>query len=185
MLGAAVDVFSVEPKSNSEEFTSPLREFDNVILTPRLGGSTVVAQKNIGFEVAQKLVKYSDDGSTITSVNFPEVALPSHTDKHRLLHIHANVPGVLSRINRVFSDKGISTSGQYLQANDKVGYVVIDIDVEHRELALTKLQQLRDDALSGAVLIGCWNRRAGLRGWVERYLAVGYCADVGGFTVRL
>ncbi|MEH6648734.1 MAG: phosphoglycerate dehydrogenase [Motiliproteus sp.] len=142
LLGAAVDVFPVEPKSNKEEFISPLREFDNVILTPHVGGSTMEAQKNIGFEVAEKLVKYSDNGSTITSVNFPEVALPSHTDKHRLLHIHQNVPGVLSSINNVFSDNGINISGQYLQTNDKVGYVVIDIDVEHSDMALKKLQQI-------------------------------------------
>lgn len=142
LLGAAVDVFPVEPKSNSEEFISPLRQFDNVILTPHVGGSTIEAQKNIGFEVAEKLVKYSDNGSTITSVNFPEVALPSHTDKHRLLHIHQNVPGVLSSINNVFSDNGINISGQYLQTNDKVGYVVIDIDVEHSDMALKELQQI-------------------------------------------
>lgn len=142
LLGAAIDVFPVEPKSNNEEFISPLREFDNVILTPHVGGSTLEAQENIGYEVAEKLVKYSDNGSTITSVNFPEVALPSHPDKHRLLHIHANVPGVLSNINNVFSDNGINVSGQYLQTNDKVGYVVIDIDVEHSALALEKLQQV-------------------------------------------
>ncbi|MEH6471038.1 MAG: NAD(P)-dependent oxidoreductase, partial [Halopseudomonas sp.] len=142
LQGAAVDVFPVEPKSNNEEFISPLREFDNVILTPHVGGSTMEAQKNIGFEVAEKLAKYSDNGSTITSVNFPEVALPSHPDKHRLLHIHANVPGVLSHINNVFSDNGINVSGQFLQTNDKVGYVVIDVDAEYSELALEKLQQV-------------------------------------------
>ncbi|MEH6577229.1 MAG: phosphoglycerate dehydrogenase [Amphritea sp.] len=142
LLGAAIDVFPVEPKSNDEEFISPLREFDNVILTPHVGGSTMEAQESIGYEVAQKLVKYSDNGSTITSVNFPEVALPAHPGKHRLLHIHENVPGVLASINNVFSENAINISGQYLQTNDKVGYVVMDIDAEHSELALMKLQQL-------------------------------------------
>ncbi|MEH6825539.1 MAG: phosphoglycerate dehydrogenase [Motiliproteus sp.] len=142
LLGAAIDVFPVEPKSNSEEFISPLREFDNVILTPHVGGSTLEAQENIGFEVAEKLVKYSDNGSSITSVNFPEVALPAHPGKHRLLHIHANVPGVLTAINQVFSDHNINISGQYLQTNDKVGYVVMDIDAEHSKLAVKQLKQV-------------------------------------------
>ncbi len=142
LLGAAIDVFPIEPKSNSEEFISPLREFDNVILTPHVGGSTLEAQQNIGFEVAEKLVKYSDNGSTITSVNFPEVALPAHPGKHRLLHIHANVPGVLTAINHVFSDHNINVSGQYLQTSDKVGYVVMDIDAEHSELAVKQLKQV-------------------------------------------
>ncbi len=142
LLGAAIDVFPVEPKSNKEEFISPLRAFDNVILTPHVGGSTMEAQENIGFEVAEKMVKYSDNGSTITSVNFPEVALPAHPDKHRLLHIHQNVPGVLTAINHVFSDHNINISGQYLQTNDKVGYVVMDIDAEHSELAVKQLKQV-------------------------------------------
>ncbi len=142
LLGAAIDVFPVEPKSNQEEFISPLRAFDNVILTPHVGGSTMEAQENIGFEVAEKMVKYSDNGSTITSVNFPEVALPAHPDKHRLLHIHQNVPGVLTAINHVFSDHNINISGQYLQTNDKVGYVVMDIDAEHSELAVKQLKQV-------------------------------------------
>ncbi|MEH6627124.1 MAG: phosphoglycerate dehydrogenase [Motiliproteus sp.] len=142
LLGAAIDVFPVEPKSNKEEFISPLRQFDNVILTPHVGGSTMEAQENIGYEVAEKLVKYSDNGSTITSVNFPEVALPAHPGKHRLLHIHENLPGVLASINTVFSENDINISGQHLQTNDKVGYVVMDIDAEHSDLALKKLQQV-------------------------------------------
>ncbi|MEH6628478.1 MAG: phosphoglycerate dehydrogenase [Motiliproteus sp.] len=142
LLGAAIDVFPVEPKSNDEEFVSPLREFDNVILTPHVGGSTIEAQKNIGIEVAEKLVRYSDNGTSITSVNFPEVALPSHPGKHRLLHIHENVPGVLTQINSIFSENNINISSQYLQTNDKVGYVVMDIDAEHSELALKQLQKV-------------------------------------------
>ncbi|WP_290438937.1 NAD(P)-dependent oxidoreductase, partial [Pseudomonas aeruginosa] len=142
LIGAAIDVFPVEPKSNDEEFASPLRGLDRVILTPHIGGSTAEAQANIGLEVAEKLVKYSDNGTSVSSVNFPEVALPSHPGKHRLLHIHANIPGVMSEINKVFADNGINVSGQYLQTNDKVGYVVIDVDAEYSDLALEKLQQV-------------------------------------------
>jgi len=142
LLGAAIDVFPVEPKGANEEFTSPLRGLENVILTPHIGGSTLEAQQNIGIEVAEKLVTYSDNGTTITSVNFPEVALPSHPDKHRLLHIHENVPGVLSEINRVLSENGINIAGQFLQTNDKVGYVVIDVDKAYGKQALEALKQV-------------------------------------------
>lgn len=140
--GAAIDVFPVEPRSNNDEFVSPLREFDNVILTPHVGGSTMEAQANIGSEVAEKLVKYSDNGTSVSSVNFPEVALPSHPGKHRLLHIHKNIPGVMSEINKVFAENGINISGQFLQTNETVGYVVIDVDAEYSEMALEKLQQV-------------------------------------------
>jgi D-3-phosphoglycerate dehydrogenase len=128
LAGAAVDVFPVEPTSNEEEFISPLRRFDNVILTPHIGGSTLEAQRNIGVEVALKLIKYSNNGSTLSSVNFPEVALPEHPGKHRLLHIHRNEPGMLSQVNRVFSESSINIAAQYLQTNERIGYVVIDID---------------------------------------------------------
>ncbi|MFN3579754.1 MAG: phosphoglycerate dehydrogenase [Pseudomonas sp.] len=141
--GAAIDVFPVEPRSNKEEFVSPLREFDNCILTPHVGGSTLEAQANIGLEVAEKLVRYSDNGTSITSVNFPEVALPSHPGMHRLLHIHENVPGVMSEINQVFAANNINICGQFLQTNDKVGYVVIDVSAEASELALEKVQQVK------------------------------------------
>ena len=140
--GAAIDVFPVEPRSNNDEFVSPLREFDNCLLTPHIGGSTMEAQANIGLEVAEKLVRYSDNGTSITSVNFPEVALPSHPGKHRLLHIHQNIPGVMSEINQVFASNGINISGQYLQTNEKVGYVVIDVDAAYSDLALEKLHEI-------------------------------------------
>ena len=139
LLGAAIDVFPVEPRTNKDEFISPLRGLDNVILTPHVGGSTMEAQANIGLEVAEKLVKYSDNGTSTSSVNFPEVALPAHPGKHRLLHIHRNVPGVLSEINRILSDNQINISAQYLQTNEKIGYVVIDIDAASSDLALDKL----------------------------------------------
>ena len=142
LSGAAIDVFPVEPRSNEDEFISPLRQFDNVILTPHIGGSTMEAQENIGLEVAEKLAKYSDNGTSTSSVNFPEVALPSHAGKHRLLHTHHNVPGVLSSINRIFAENNINIGAQYLQTNDKIGYVVIDIDAEYSELALKKLNSV-------------------------------------------
>ena len=142
LLGAAIDVFPVEPRSNKDEFQSPLRGLDNVILTPHIGGSTMEAQANIGLEVAEKLVKYSDNGTSTSSVNFPEVALPAHPGKHRLLHIHRNVPGVMSDINRVFADNRINISAQYLQTNEKVGYVVTDVDAAYSDLALEKLAQV-------------------------------------------
>jgi len=142
LIGAAIDVFPVEPRSNDDEFVSPLRGLDNVILTPHIGGSTAEAQANIGLEVAEKLVTYSDNGTSVTSVNFPEVTLPSHPGKHRLLHIHANIPGVMSEINKVFADNGINISAQYLQTNEKVGYVVIDVDAGYSDLALEKLHDV-------------------------------------------
>ncbi|MEK7258306.1 MAG: phosphoglycerate dehydrogenase [Pseudomonadota bacterium] len=143
LSGAAIDVFPVEPRSNEDEFISPLREFDNCILTPHVGGSTMEAQENIGLEVSEKLVKYSDNGSSFTAVNFPEVALPAHPGKHRLLHIHKNIPGVLSEINSIFSATGINIRSQYLQTNDEIGYVVTDIDVEYSALALKKLNDVK------------------------------------------
>ena len=142
IAGAAIDVFPSEPKSNDEEFLSPLREFDNCIITPHIGGSTMEAQENIGIEVSEKLVKYSDNGSSFTSVNFPEVALPAHLGHHRLLHIHENVPGVLSQINNVFSETDINITSQYLQTNEKVGYVVMDIHEQYSEIALRRLNQV-------------------------------------------
>ena len=142
LLGAAIDVFPKEPKSNKDEFLSPLRGMDNVILTPHIGGSTMEAQANIGLEVAEKLVKYSDNGTTTSSVNFPEVALPAHPGKHRLLHVHHNVPGVLSAINQVFAERQVNIASQYLQTKDAVGYVVMDVDTTSSALALEKLAQI-------------------------------------------
>jgi D-3-phosphoglycerate dehydrogenase / 2-oxoglutarate reductase len=139
LLGAAIDVFPEEPKSNDDEFISPLREFDNVILTPHVGGSTQEAQENIGGEVSEKLARYSDNGSTLSAVNFPEVSLPAHPDMHRLLHIHQNVPGILTQINTALSENNINIRGQYLQTNESIGYVVVDVQSECSALALQKM----------------------------------------------
>ncbi len=142
LFGAAIDVFPVEPKSNKEEFISPLRGFDNVILTPHIGGSTQEAQENIGYEVAGKLTKYSDNGSTLSAVNFPEVSLPEHTDTSRLLHIHHNAPGILTKINLAFAENDINIAAQYLQTNESIGYVVIDVESSHSETALNQLKSI-------------------------------------------
>lgn len=151
LAGAGIDVYPVEPRSNDDEFLSPLRQFDNTFLTPHIGGSTVEAQENIGMEVAEKLARYSDTGTTTSSVNFPEVALPEHAGSHRLLHIHHNVPGVMSAINSIFSDNDINVSAQFLQTNEQVGYVVIDIDAEYSDLALEKLARV-DGTIRSRVL---------------------------------
>ena len=128
--GAAIDVFPEEPQGNEDPLVSPLCGIDNVILTPHVGGSTLEAQDNIGVEVAAKLVRYSDNGSTLSAVNFPEVTLPEHAGSHRLLHIHRNVPGVLSKINEIFGERGINIDGQYLRTHPNVGYVVIDVSTD-------------------------------------------------------
>lgn len=142
LAGAAVDVFPVEPKTNADPFESPLLKFDNVILTPHIGGSTQEAQENIGVEVAGKLAKYSDNGSTLSSVNFPEVSLPEHRDTSRLLHIHSNRPGVLNQINTIFAEEGINIAAQYLQTSPTIGYVVIDVENGRSQEALDKLKNI-------------------------------------------
>ena len=149
--GAAIDVFPVEPKSNDEEFISPLRAFDNVILTPHVGGSTKEAQENIGLEVASKMAKYSDNGSTLSAVNFPEVSLPEHAGTSRLLHIHENRPGIITQINTIFAENDVNIAAQYLQTDDKIGYVVIDVETENSEKALAKLK-LIDGTIRARIL---------------------------------
>jgi len=138
LAGAAIDVFPVEPKGNDDPFVSPLVGMDNVILTPHIGGSTLEAQDNIGIEVAAKLVRYSDNGSTLSAVNFPEVSLPEHPKSRRLLHIHRNVPGVLSRINELFSAGNINIDAQFLQTDPDVGYVVIDVSADEAQASALK-----------------------------------------------
>ena len=130
LAGAAVDVFPKEPKANGEAFESPLVGLDNALLTPHIGGSTQEAQVNIGGEVASKLIRYSDNGSTLSAVNFPEVQLPEHAGSRRLLHIHENRPGMLSAVNEVFSGSRVNIDAQFLQTRGSIGYVVIDIDAD-------------------------------------------------------
>ncbi|NKD87163.1 phosphoglycerate dehydrogenase [Haematospirillum sp. 15-248] len=134
LSGAAIDVFPQEPADSKEEFISPLRGLHNVILTPHIGGSTLEAQVNIGTEVAEKLVKYSDNGSTLGAVNFPEVQLPMHQGGSRFMHIHKNVPGVLARINEVLSAHTVNITGQYLQTSSNIGYVVVDVDTREGDM---------------------------------------------------
>ncbi|MBB6189172.1 phosphoglycerate dehydrogenase [Rhodanobacter sp. MP7CTX1] len=138
LAGAAVDVFPVEPKGNDDAFVSPLLGMDNVILTPHIGGSTLEAQDNIGIEVASKLIRYSDNGSTLSAVNFPEATLPEHPHSRRLLHIHRNVPGMLSRINELFSAGNINIDAQFLQTDTEVGYVVIDVTADATQATALK-----------------------------------------------
>ncbi|OBW97658.1 phosphoglycerate dehydrogenase [Gallibacterium genomosp. 1] len=153
LRGAAIDVFPKEPASINEAFESPLCRFENVILTPHIGGSTSEAQENIGTEVASKFVKYSDNGSTVTAVNFPEVSLPSHSlvKAKRLLHIHHNRPGILNKINQIFVDNGVNIAAQYLQTDETIGYVVIDVESENTESLQQKLKQI-DGTIKARVL---------------------------------
>ena len=140
LAGAAVDVFPAEPKGNDDPFVSPLVGMDNVILTPHIGGSTLEAQDNIGVEVASKLIRYSDNGSTLSAVNFPEVTLPEHPNSCRLLHIHRNMPGMLSRINELFTAGNINIDAQFLQTDSEVGYVVIDVSADVKQANALKDQ---------------------------------------------
>ena len=140
IAGAAIDVFPVEPGSNQETFESRLRGMDNVLLTPHIGGSTVEAQENIAIEVAGKLVKYSDNGTTRSAVNFPQVSLPDHEGASRILHIHRNEPGVLQRINTVFSGHAVNIASQYLDTRGGIGYVVMDIETRDPQSLLDELR---------------------------------------------
>ena len=151
LRGVAIDVFPVEPASINDPFESPLRKFDNVILTPHIGGSTAEAQENIGTEVANKFVKYSDNGSTLSAVNFPEVSLPANNNAKRLLHIHQNKPGILNKINQVFVDQNVNIAGQYLQTDPEIGYVVIDVQLEDSSEALKRLKEI-DGTIKARVL---------------------------------
>jgi len=127
LAGAAVDVYPVEPSSRDEVLETPLRGLDSVILTPHIGGSTREAQASIGVEVAEKLIRYSDNGTTTGAVNFVEVSLPVQRETTRFLHVHRDVPGVLSKINGVFSERNLNIAGQYLQTDGTIGYVVVDV----------------------------------------------------------
>lgn len=143
LLGAAIDVFPHEPGSNNERFVTPLQNLPNVILTPHIGGSTAEAQARIGEEVARKLLDYSDVGTTIGAVNFPEVQLPKHPSGTRYMHVHRNVPGLLFRVNDVFSRRGLNIAAEYLQTSGDLGYVVVDAEgPADAEAVLTDLREI-------------------------------------------
>lgn len=142
LFGVAADVFPEEPASANEPFISELQEFSNTILTPHIGGSTIEAQANIGLEVAEKLVKYSDTGSTIGAVNFVEISLQQNESKQRFLHIHKNVPGVLKEVNNFFSSRGINISAEYLQTDPDIGYVIIETESELDQTIINALKKV-------------------------------------------
>ena len=131
LRGAAVDVFPKEPASNDERFVTELQGIPNVILTPHIGGSTSEAQADIATYVPDKLIGYINTGNSFMSVNFPHLQLPTHTGAHRLLHIHRNVPGILAQINQILSAHGCNIEGQYLKTNEKIGYVITDINKKY------------------------------------------------------
>jgi D-3-phosphoglycerate dehydrogenase len=141
--GLAVDVFPVEPENKGDVFSSPLQGLSNVILTPHIGGSTIEAQYNIGFDVAHKLIDYVDKGSTMGSLSVPELSLPLQHNAHRLLHIHRNRPGVLSEINSILGGLNVNILGQYLQTNASIGYVVLDIDKKTPPKVLGALHKVK------------------------------------------
>jgi D-3-phosphoglycerate dehydrogenase len=141
--GAAIDVFPIEPEKNGDVFTSPLQNLSNVLLTPHVGGSTEEAQYNIGEDVSAKLLQYLEVGATYGSHTVPEINLPSQEGTHRILHIHTNVPGVLSEINSRLSENKINILGQYLKTNDEIGYVVLDIDKKLSKNAVELLKQVK------------------------------------------
>ncbi|MEY2811033.1 MAG: phosphoglycerate dehydrogenase [Bacteroidota bacterium] len=143
LSGAAIDVFPWEPEKNGDVFTSPLQNIPNVLLTPHVGGSTEEAQYNIGEDVSAKLLQYLEVGATYGSHTVPEINLPSQEGTHRILHIHTNVPGVLSEINSSLSENKINILGQYLKTNDEIGYVVLDIDKKLSKNAVELLKQVK------------------------------------------
>jgi D-3-phosphoglycerate dehydrogenase len=142
LLGLAADVFPKEPSSNSEPFKFVLQGMDNVILTPHVGGSTLEAQENIGVEVAEKMIQYSDIGSTLGSVNFPQISLTPNKDLQRFLHIHKNQPGVMQEVNSVFSKKGINIASVYLQTDPEIGYVILDTESQIDDTIIKELKDI-------------------------------------------
>ncbi len=144
LSGAAVDVYPLEPEKNGDLFNTPLQNLSNVILTPHIGGSTEEAQANIGEDVSNKLINFLETGTSIGSHTVPELALPMQEGSHRILHIHRNVPGVLSQINSRLSGHHINIVGQYLKTNDEIGYVVLDVNKGLSKEALELLKEINE-----------------------------------------
>lgn len=142
--GAALDVYPVEPEKNGERFETPLQGMSNVILTPHIGGSTEEAQTNIGEDVSDKLFHYLENGVTIGSHTVPELNLPLQEHTHRILHIHNNVPGVLSEINTVLSANKVNILAQYLKTNEEIGYVVLDVNQQISQKATELLREVKE-----------------------------------------
>jgi D-3-phosphoglycerate dehydrogenase len=142
--GLGVDVFPEEPQSNKDIFSSPLQNLPNVILTPHIGGSTMEAQEAIGLDVAEKLIAFTETGSSNGSLTVPEISLPLLNNAHRILHIHHNVPGVLSQVNGLLSKMKVNILGQYLQTNREIGYVVLDIDKKSSSKAMGELKKVKN-----------------------------------------
>jgi D-3-phosphoglycerate dehydrogenase / 2-oxoglutarate reductase len=142
LRAAALDVFPREPKANDEKFSSPLQGMDQVILTPHIAGSTEEAQQNIGSFVSERIVDYARDGSTLHSVNFPNVQLPKIKNAHRLIHIHENIPGMLAQLNHVFAAHKANILGQYLKTTETIGYAITDIGTAYREKILSDLREI-------------------------------------------
>ena len=142
LLGAAVDVFPVEPKGNKDEFISPLRGLDNVILTPHIGGSTEEAQEAIAEFAAERLLGYLNRGDTTFCVNLPNVQLAEVSGTHRILHIHRNQPGVLAELNRALASAGLNILGQHLKTDERTGYVITDVDRDYDPEALKALKSV-------------------------------------------
>lgn len=142
IAGAAVDVFPREPKSAKERFVSPLQALSNVILTPHIGGATVEAQRNIGIEVATKLIRFINNGSTEGAVNFPSAVLPDFAGVHRILHIHRNVPGVMQKINTMFGKAGINITSQELRTHGDIGYLIMESDMKATHAMVAQMQAM-------------------------------------------
>jgi D-3-phosphoglycerate dehydrogenase len=142
--GLAVDVFPVEPKSNDELFSSELQNLPNVILTPHIGGSTMEAQESIGIDVAEKLIQFTESGSSSGSLTIPDISIPLLHNAHRILHIHHNVPGVLSQINGMLSKMKVNILGQYLKTNAEIGYVALDIDKKSSPKVMNELKKVKN-----------------------------------------
>ena len=143
LSGAAIDVFPIEPEKNGDKFSTPLQGLSNVILTPHIGGSTEEAQENIGEDVSIKLYQYLERGVSYGSHTIPGISLPAVENAHRILHIHNNVPGVLSAINTVMSKNKINILGQYLKTNEEIGYVVLDVDSKLSKTAIALLKEVK------------------------------------------